>query len=491
MVALAVVYVAARVSGRLPVIALAAVWTLLAAATSLAFAYPRVVKKMHDRRMYLSGSFVHRFVSGRFLVFLLSLLFSAILMAGLTIDMQRWGASEWLMAGIAVLLYPLLASLVERSSKQTFEEAFQERGSMLWSWGVAGLATTLVYLAVLFLFPAHAPATLGETFSSTQQLWVNSPSVLLAEGGKLEYFLQAMTTFGLGQIEGGLPEMYLVICIVLCATAAFALAHLLSFCSMTLGEIKFVFLPYPEDRGSGHTAGKTVKHAALFAALCLVLCFAFIGANGMAARFSQSGTYEGVIGTLRNSVQITAYEFDGKNYPDATVNRAFETGLEANPGLQQTHATLKDEVNAYYDTCQNNVDAYLEWYNGIVAYLERIGNTLSGSYDQFVEDEYRSRITSGTNAGAFEADVAAYNSAVESLRSSVEDSLAKDGSYGIPDWLVSQKLTLDQLPALTHLDASLPLHEPDRRDFDNRDNIVAAIEQSRSEALAMIGADEE
>ena len=56
--------------------------------------------------------------------------------------------------------------------------------------------------------------------------------------------------YGTKQIE---YTLYFVANIALCASSAFALAHLLSFCSVEFSELKRVFIPIEENYNTPFT----------------------------------------------------------------------------------------------------------------------------------------------------------------------------------------------------------------------------------------------
>ena len=133
-----------------PPAAIAAVWALLSLFAAIAMAYPAIIKKNNTKEMFLNTSEAAKRIGGRTFRLIGSIVLSAILVASLLVESQKWDAVEWVIAAVSAPLYFAISLGVAQEVKKHYSPLYQRRGIMLWSWIAMGalLAVTLFALSM-------------------------------------------------------------------------------------------------------------------------------------------------------------------------------------------------------------------------------------------------------------------------------------------------------------------------------------------------------
>lgn len=488
IVVFALAYGVGALAAFAPPLATGIAWALLSCAAAIAASYPYVIKRLNTAGMYRPGSFIHNRVNGRLVIVLANTVVSAVLMASLILEMHRWEAREWVLAAISIPAYFLIALGMAKWSEREYERAFVKRGTMLWSLWATGILLALLYLALTFLWPPESHSSLGATFASTGQLFANSPSDLMAEIGKWEYVVQCLTLFGHDVAMKAPLLISAVFNAVSCVLTAFAISHLLTLCSLSLAQVKQVFLPL--DESAIGTQASTAKNALYLLVGFAILTGAFGIADTKTGELRNSEFYSIAEESVRLQTNLTVYQVDGKNFAKDTVESTMANVLENDNEARTARENLTAAINAAYGECADRVDAYLDWYFNPLSGFERIWNSLGNSASSRLAEEYQSRIGEALDEADIQEQIEAYNATRDGLKSQVESTLEADYEHGIPDWMVANVRTLDEFPQFQRFDATLELEEPegeytgiftDREEY--RQAILDAIEASRAKAL--------
>ena len=488
--ALCLLYLIGYVSNLLPPIALVLVLAIISSATAISFAYPYVVKRINTQNMFKKRGRVARFINGRVLLLVGCFVLSLALMLGLLVEIQKW---EWLEWGIAILSIPLylaVSILTRKKVSEEYKDEFQTRGTVLWSWGVTGIVLLVVYLVVFTFSSVGQHASVGESLSATKLLFADSPSALLVFLGRTEYVLDGITSFGLSQAQQFSFALGLIIRAVMCASAAFGLAHVLSFCSLRVSDLKLVFLPLGEMKYSPRCLQTVCKAVVSLVAASLCLVFLFICADTRAERVYQDNGFAQFNSGVREMFKLTAYEFDGKYYDAETIEKTVDSVSQENPESRETLDSLKKDFVDFYDSLLINVDSYLDWYYSPASFLHlkqryQVENS-DGIHEQFMD-----MLMEGVTDESLRTSVAEFNELRGSLESGVEERLTNSNLNGIPEWAIAKKVSLSDSLWFKKLDAASMLYEPEgdntnRNDRDEyRNAIKQAIQNSRDETLLL------
>lgn len=476
--------------GASPVVT-ALLWAVLSCATAIAAAYPYVVRRRNLAEMYRPGSIVYNRINGRLTILFVNVVISAVLVTSLVMEMQRWEGREWLVAALAIPVYYIVLSCMPRLSEREYNDPYVDRGTMLWSLWTAGAVLAAIYAIFTFAVPEESYTSLGDVFASTRQLFTGSPSDLASEVGKWEYVVQCLTLFGHDLAMKAPVWIGVLVNTVRCVLTAFAIAHLLTLCSMSVEQIKQVFRPL--ERLSINRKACAAKNVAYLLAFFALLMGCFLTTNATTANIRNSELYAIVEQSVRTQTNLTVYQVDGKNFAADTVESTMAQVLESDADTRVARDELIAAINTEYDECESKVEAYLDWYFNPISGIERLWNSLGNSATTKLREEYYSRIGRDFDDASVREKLQAYNATRSSLREQVESKLEESFEYGIPDWMAANVRTLDEFPQFQQASADIELAEPageyiglttDREEY--RQAILDAIETSRAKALESI-----
>lgn len=489
--ALLLLYIFGLFIEQISPVVLALIWAVVSALFSITLAYPFIIRKINTKEMFLDGSEVSKRINGRVGRLIFCFAVSAILVASLLIESLKWNVLDWVLACCSIPLYFSLAILIHtKIIKKEYKPAYQRRGQMLFTWGVMGVVLTILFV-VISIATASSISSFGEAFSSTKLLFTNSSSALLGEIGKLGYLIDGFTAFGLSALGQSKHILYIVINIALCASSAFALAHLLGSCSLELSELKRVFLPIEE------THNKRLRITTItssIATLCIFACATFglfNYAEEQASEAKNTGEYTFVETLIRDQVNITVYEIDGKTYDEKTINKTIKYLFDTHPEYTQARDSYVALINQSYETCDANIEGYVTWYfrpwyDDLADSFQRGFEGLTNPNSNRNEQEYRDYLTSGIDTSAIKTSAQEYNQMLGTLPSQTKDRLAETMVNDIPEWLAVNKQTLDEYFQGLRVKEELVLQHSKGSDSDEETytrSIRKAIQDSRTEML--------
>ena len=364
---------------------------------------------------------------------------------------------------------------------------------MLFTWGIMGAVLTILFV-VISAITASNISSFGEAFSSTKLLFTGSSSALMEEIGKLGYLIDGFTAFGLSALSKSEYTLYFVANIALCASSAFALAHLLSFCSVEFSELKRVFIPIEENYNTPLRI-KTILSSAL--TLLIFACGTFglfYYAEDQAANARNTESYTAVETFIRNQVNLTVYETEGKTYDANTINKTINQLFETNQEYIQSRDNLSTLINESYDTCDSNVESYVTWYfrpwyDDPLDSLQRGFENVTNPNSTRNEEEYREHLTERIDTSKIAESAQNYNRILDDLSTQTREKLQELPVYEIPDWLAVSTKPLDEHLQELHVKEELVLQYPQGSDSDAETytkSIRKALQDSRSEMLSPI-----
>lgn len=489
--ALVLLYLIGRASSFLPPMALVLIWAVMSVATAVSFAYPYIVKRINTQGMFKEQGKAARFINGRVLLLVGCFILSMLLMLGLLIEIQKWEWAEWTIAVLSIPLYLVVSIFIKKKVSEEYKDEFQTRGTMLWSWGVTGAVLLLIYIVVFAFILTGQPVGIGESFSTVKQLFSDSSSALLILLGRVEYTLDGMTSYGLLQVQQFSFVLGLVFRIAMYASAAFGLAHVLSFCLLRMSDLKLVFLPLGETKYSACCFQLLCKSIASLAVTSLCLVLLFMWADAKAEKVYQDNGFAQFNSGVQELLNLTAYEFDGKYYDEVTIVEMVDDVSQSNLDSQKMLEGLKRDINDFYDSCLMNVDRYLDWYYGSAGFLGLEKRYRLESADE-IREQFLVMLKDGIDDESLVTNVNEYNEQKRSLQSAVEERLTNSNLSGIPEWAIANKKNISESPWFKTLDVASMLYEPEGNNTDrsNREEyrkaIKQAIQNNREETVSLI-----
>ena len=310
----------------------------------------------------------------------------------------------------------------------------------------------------------------------------------MEEIGKLGYLIDGFTAFGLSALSKSEYTLYFVANIALCASSAFALAHLLSFCSVEFSELKRVFIPIEENYNTPLRI-KTILSSAPYSSYFAAELRMFITRKTKPQTQEIPNTYTAVETFIRNQVNLTVYETEGKTYDANTINKTINQLFETNQEYIQSRDNLSTLINESYDTCDSNVESYVTWYfrpwyDDPLDSLQRGFENVTNPNSTRNEEEYREHLTERIDTSKIAESAQNYNRILDDLSTQTKEKLQELPVYEIPDWLAVSTKPLDEHLQELHVKEELVLQYPQGSDSDAETytkSIRKALQDSRSE----------
>lgn len=441
---LAVLLLLGRFAPAMPPFAIGILWAVLSAVAALNFVYYIVVRKTLDRAKYKEGGLLQRINEGRVMWMIVGFIISAACMAGLMMELPKWGLGEWIIAVAGIPAYLAVFLLVSKRLGKEYEAAFQAAGVVKWTGVIVCILLCLTYGAFCILQPAVTYGSAAEAFQAAQHPFENSSSALMSEAGLLSSLVDGLTAFGTSEAAGAFLPAYIVWRVVLVATSFFSITNLLGVCALELPELKRIFAPLESASNPATQRNARRRYIAAAAILPVCLTAGFLIADAQAAEAKQASEYTAAESFVRSQVNLVVYTFDGKYYDRQSIDDLLKQAHEQSDALiADASEKLTPLINASYDARIANVDKYLDWYYSLPADYERLGSMITGSVEDFVADQFSAKIEEGIDDAQLETELESFLKQAEQIETDTKQKMEQFELPDVPEWLITAKDALD------------------------------------------------
>lgn len=436
-----------QLAPHMPAIGVALFWAVLSAISALGLAYASVIRKTHKRSKYAEGGMMYRLNEGRVFSLIVVFVLAAVCAAGLIMEAPKWGMAIWALIVAAIPVYAIVFVLAGKRMRKEYNAPYQASSAIKWSGWIVGLLLCAAYAAVVFAQPAAHYASITEAFVATQLPFDGSPSILMSEAGIANSFAEGLVAFGSSEATGDYMPLYVFIRIVLVASSFFGIANLLGTCALELQEIRRIFAPLDASESQDRHSALIKRYAVTAGVLPLVLMVAFVGANFKVGEVASTGEYTPMQSFVRDRAGLTVAEIDGKFYDYKLIEDLIVQTEEKSDSLsEEAKETLVPLINASYDKRIENVDSYLDWYYSLPADYERLANAVTGSAEEFVEEQFTAKIEEGIDDTAISDAFSEFEGRTKQIATDAESAL-QDAEIeeipNMPDWLLETEVTLN------------------------------------------------
>lgn len=437
---LGLLYAFSSTAGSLTPLALALVWAALSLVLALAATYSHTVRRTVKQHELKDGGRLSRLNNGRILCLAAAFVLAALCVAGLMLKTPHWDWPLWCLVAGAAALYPAVYRLMDKTLRGEFREPYRVRHAVKLS-NLVVLAVLLAGYAVLYLVqPAPNFESASDAFLAAGQPFENSPSALAADIGKFAALSDGLAAFAVSKAAGISSWLYVVLELVVNASAFAALAGLLGTCALELRELKRSFLPLAPDGAQSPDSRIVGRYVAAACILPTLLVAAFLIADHRVSEISKTQEYTAVESFVRDQVGLAVCVLDGTYYDwQAVQDLVAETTERSQRLSQEAAATLVPLINASFDARVANVDAYLDWYYSLPADYERLATLITGTTEEFVQQQFTDIIEQGVDDTELERQLANYTGQATALRQEFVARLAQYEVTGVPEWLITVK----------------------------------------------------
>jgi len=464
-IVVASLFAVSRLVPVMPLWALAVVWALFSFASMMGIAYHDVIDKTYRQTRFTKGGMLGRFNAGRIFCLIVGFVLSAVCMASLLVSSARWDVAMWLIVVLSIPVYVGMTLLIGARMAGEVQPLYRASFGAKWGAVAGGVVLSVVYAGVVCVQPVETYRCAADAFLAVPELFEASPSVVLSEAGTLEALVQGLSAYALSKAAEQSFQGYVVACVLLNAGAFFAVAGLLSVCSIEPRELGRVFTELENSDNRDARRKTLARYVALAAVLPALLIGAFFAMEANFDKIVNEEPYALAKRIVKEQVDLAVFTFDGKHYdPEAVRELIAKTSGELDALERDAHDNLVALVNTSFDKRLANVDAYLDWYYRIFGDWEQLAMMLGGAGEEFAQKQFEAYIEQGIDDSQLAGALSGYIEAVDKLR---EERLAELEQYeivgGYPEWMMTEVSTESELDG--RLDVML---KPSQESLDAR-----------------------
>lgn len=311
IVVLGLFYLGIQIAPTLEPVPFVLFWIALSSIGAVGIAYRAIVRKTLKRYKFQEGEMFYRRNEGRWIAVVGGFFLSAASMATLILEAPKWDGFEWGLVAAAVIAYVVIYVCIEKKYGKQYTPLFRTASVINWSRGIITGLLVLVYIGLSAVFPQETCNSVEEAFSEAWQPYSSSPTAIIIETEKLTGFVNGLTVYALSEAQTFSFVSYLIIRGILICSSFYAVANLLSFCSLELSEMKRIVVPLctEENVSSNIPIQKYyVMVAAVGPALLLV---AFLIGNHCTAQAINSDGLTWVDKFVEEKKEVAIYVVDG------------------------------------------------------------------------------------------------------------------------------------------------------------------------------------
>lgn len=443
-VLLGLLFLYTRVAPSLPAIGIALIWTALTAVAAILAVYQTVIAKCHKQEQFKSGGLSSRMNGGRFVALLVALVVSAFCMASLLLDAPKWEATEWCVVILSAPLFLAASLVVDKVKDREFEKPYQESKSTVASCVLTVIFLFIVYgiasaIAAHFQHPAPYNSAI-EAFTSAKQPFENSPSVLMSQVGMFTALVDGLAAYTLPFIAETSFPAFVVVRVVLVIATFTGIVGLLGTCSLPWSELRKAFLPVEAVKKQDDSCPVVKPFVAVAIVLTLCVPAAFLALESATAKAVETEEYTAIEKFIRGQIGVAACIIDDIPYDPVAVQDALEEARKRSENLAaEAEKTLVPLINEAYDARLANVDKYLDWYYSLPADYERLAQLVTGSVEDYVEEQFTAAIEDGIDNSRLSEEMSRYSEEAEAIKADLMEVLSQYVIEDVPEWLIVEE----------------------------------------------------
>lgn len=419
LILLALLSFAKDCSPILPAFVLPLVFLIYAVPATIGSMYNVVVNRLHKQDLYNeTGKLSH--YNRRWFVwfggFFIAYLVSAALFV---LQAPSWDPKEWFLIWMSVPIYYVVFLITQRICKKEYSAKYYKARAIKWSIIVTTILVTVLYAVVAAQAPTELQIDLHEIIQDRYLPFADSPSALLAEVEKLTTYADCLTQYGLGRLEGVSYPVSFIIRLILGFSVFAGIISQLGFCLLNRHEIESVFRLLPADGGKSKEPVQA-KYIIILVAVWIALSGLFYGFNVAVEKIRESSectfvdkwvddTSEWVILAAETDIEVIKEDME---IVDSAREFNARFAQERDAFIAEHKPSLIGAVNAYYDSCEANVDSYAEWFEGPLIGAERLIPIFG---ENAMKDEFTKQVIDSVSAKNVNEEYKQYLSGLENL----------------------------------------------------------------------------
>lgn len=381
----------------LPSIAFPLIFLVYAAMATFGAMYNVVAKRLHRQDLYNKDGRLSRFNRKWFgwltVLFILSLL-SAFLFV---LEAPSWDFAEWVLIWLAVPFYYVVFCLVRRVGRREYSPKYYKSRAMTWSIFIVSALLCVAYALIVAGFSPGIEGGFKEAVQDRIMPFASSPCALLGEAGKINSYSDYVVRFGLDSVSRSSFIVTFIAKVIFSASVFLGVVGQLGFCLLGRDEIKSEFRLLPAEGEKDESGPILKRYVVVMVVLWLAFSAAFLVMDDLASKTRTTNEYT-VVDTFLNDVTDVVDLVDDHDLDEIVdivstsdqfqdLNASYHAKVETYVAEHKT--ALQEHVSAYYNSCVNNVNVYLDWYEGPAGIFARFMRPIG---EGMVKDEFRKKV---------------------------------------------------------------------------------------------------
>lgn len=417
------------------------------------------------------------------------------------LNAPKWDAAEWVLTWLAVPLYFATYVFLKQRLEKEYAPRFDKAHAMRWSFVVVGAVLCLTYAGISMLSQAPDYPSLQAAYEATYMPFANAPAAVMCEADKLASLTDGLKDYALAKASGASLLVVFVVRVIVYASVFFGLMSQFGACLLSRREAKGDFQLLPPG-GSMQSDGPMLKrYFIVLGAIAIAWMSLFVVADIRVAEVQATEEHTATERLVDELIANATIAIDGEAQ-EMLERKAVEEDYKQQIAdvLAERRQNLKPMMDAFYGTCRDNVDAYLDWSDGPEGWMLRAVGFFNTDP---IRDKFFEIVEKNADAGVLEERFREYH---ERLAPLAEEAKAATG--GSLDALLDQASPMQRDLAADKLDLWRPVSErgsaADRETFvdvllarngfegrdERRKKLLEIIDAAQADALAAIDVNE-
>ncbi|MDR1803409.1 MAG: hypothetical protein LBQ94_07360 [Treponema sp.] len=453
----AILFGVSKVSSGLPPVVVIICCILLCVPNAETLVYLTVIRKTSKARHFQKGGWLARFNNGKFFCIIFSFCVSLAATFAMFLEMPAWGLFEWLAIIVLFPVYLIVYKMARGFLRKEVKSYYLEALNLKWCMFIVPVIMCVIYFACDYFFiPRFEYQSITEAFIDWNQknLLASSPSALVADAAKLTALFNAFSHYVIGRVSGSVP-IFSVICNVIIYWAIFCnITNILNWFTIPKEQQRHVITPLTSDETPDPKARVQKKYIVLPVFLAIISVVSFLMLDNYTAGINRRGHFTRVETFIRETIEVLVVAIDDKYYQyEPVVNLIRQVEFDAQNLQENARRELVPMINRAFDARLANVDSYLDWYYSLPADYARLGRSITGTLESYMEDRITETLNRGVDDSVWLERADYYSRMAEQLYDRHLGELEKLRlDDNIPDWLVQP------MEKISMVDFTMPLN---------------------------------
>ena len=349
------------------------VFLLYAAPATIGSVYGIVVNRSFKQiRFTPTGSLSDR---NRKWLLWMAVFFILSLLSGLLFVLKApgWNNLEWTFIWIAAVAHYPIFRFAQRISRKEFAQKLDKKIALSGSIIITAVALCVIYAIISAGSPLDAQINFREWLQSRTMPFEQSSCAVLSELNKATTYSDVLVQYGLRHIENASYLIAFVVQIVLNASIFLGVVSQFRTCMLTWPEIKSVFQLLPVERDEPNTERVLKRYLAILAAIAIVASATFLCIEYGVSKAKETEQYTAIDNFLDDTTDLIVLTtehgadeaLEAVETGDQTQAVRAEYKAKRDQLIEESGGALRQQIEAYYQSCKDNVDAYLDWLYGV------------------------------------------------------------------------------------------------------------------------------